>query len=276
MRRVFGIVLVLAAVLAGGAGARARHDDGGGVRWLEGRVAHVSDGDTIVLANGTRIRLLDINTPEISHDGAPAEPGGDAAAVRMRQLVDGKDVRVSVVGKGFDKYGRTLGHVYVGNVWVNGVMVREGFAHVYTFADNDRFGVTLLKLEAAARAEKRGIWALPQWQVFAAATCCDPEMMEHFGLVQGRVLDVAHAGKGTYVNFGPDYRTDFSVWVKDKDMKAFYRRGWANLDCLKGSTVRVHGRMDPVNGVLVHATHPTQIEVLTQGACPLPDLSDQP
>jgi micrococcal nuclease len=240
------------------------------VRWLQGTVVQVFDGDTLVLADGTRVRLLDINTPEISHGGRVAEPGSYEAAQRLRHLALGQAVAVSVRGKGFDRYGRTLGHVYLqpSHIWLNGVLVREGLAHVYTFADNVRFGRELLPLEELARTEKRGLWKDARWRVRDAATCCPPQDIDKFALVEGTVHNVAAAGKAIYLNFGPDYRTDFSVWVKRKDLRLFKALGWKELACLDRATVRVRGRLDPVDGVLMRVTHPEQITLLRGGACP--------
>ncbi|RYG58157.1 MAG: thermonuclease family protein, partial [Alphaproteobacteria bacterium] len=59
-------------------------------RVISGYVASVYDGDTLQLADGTKVRLLDINTPELDHKGGKSEPYAREAAEKLRQLVDEK------------------------------------------------------------------------------------------------------------------------------------------------------------------------------------------
>ena len=60
-----------------------------------------------------------------------------------------------------DKYGRTVGRVYVGATDVNAEMIRQGAAWAYRQYLKDQ---SLLRLEPEAKAAKRGLWALPEAQ----------------------------------------------------------------------------------------------------------------
>jgi endonuclease YncB( thermonuclease family) len=123
---------------------------------LEGRVVGVKDGDDIVVLVGKtqhRIRLANIDAPEYD------QPWGSKAKQALSKRVFGKQVRVNDVG--VDRYGRTIGEVYADNVCVNCEQVREGHAWVYRKYSDDP---VLLKLEAEARAAKRGLWSLPESQ----------------------------------------------------------------------------------------------------------------
>ena len=135
---------------------------------IAGRVVSLSDGDTVtVLAPGNRqvrVRLGEIDTPE------SRQPYGTRARQELSELVFGKDIRVTV--QDTDRYGRTVGRVYAGAVDVNAEMVRRGAAWVYRQYSRDP---ALLPIEAEARAERRGLWALPEaerqppWEWRAAA-----------------------------------------------------------------------------------------------------------
>lgn len=121
-----------------------------------GRVVAVFDGDTVeVLVDGEprRIRLAGIDTPE---RGQPwAERSKQALAAR----IFGKEVQINAVA--VDRYGRTVGELYADNVCVGCELVREGHAWVYRRFTDDP---VLLALEDEARAEKRGLWGLPESQ----------------------------------------------------------------------------------------------------------------
>ena len=124
--------------------------------FFDARVVAVVDGDTIeVLAGQERkkIRLAGIDTPE------RGQPWAGQAKAALSARVFGRDVRINEVA--VDRYGRTVGEVYADDVCVGCELVREGHAWVYRQFTQDR---VLLDLEAEARAEGRGLWALPESQ----------------------------------------------------------------------------------------------------------------
>jgi endonuclease YncB( thermonuclease family) len=97
---------------------------------LSGKVVGVSDGDTLTLlvADGSsfkqvKVRLGEIDTPE------SRQPYGERAKQALSDRVFGKPARVVV--ETTDKYGRTVGRVYVGGVDVNAELVKQGAAWVY-------------------------------------------------------------------------------------------------------------------------------------------------
>jgi endonuclease YncB( thermonuclease family) len=121
------------------------------------RVLSVVDGDSlwVLTHDGARVevRLSDIDSPERN------QPYGARARRELADLVDRKSVRLDT--DGVDRYGRTLARVHVGAVDVNAELVRRGAAWVYRKYSHDE---SLAALEKAARAEKRGLWALPASQ----------------------------------------------------------------------------------------------------------------
>ena len=135
---------------------------------LLGRVVGLADGDTLTLLTAerdqVRVRLGEIDTPE------SRQPYGTRARQILSGLVFGKDVRIVV--QDTDRYGRTVGRVYAGAQDVNAEMVRQGAAWVYRQYSRD---AELLRIEAEAKAARRGLWALPEaerippWEWRAAA-----------------------------------------------------------------------------------------------------------
>ena len=124
--------------------------------FFEGRVVGVIDGDTIDVLVGhetRRVRLSGIDTPE------RGQPWADRAKRALSRRVFAKEVRVNDVGT--DRHGRTVGEVYADNVCVGCELVREGNAWVYRKYTDDP---VLYKLEAEARAARRGLWSLPEAQ----------------------------------------------------------------------------------------------------------------
>jgi endonuclease YncB( thermonuclease family) len=90
---------------------------------------YVIDGDTLDI-DGTRIRILSIDTPETFRSRCDNELKlGLAAKQRLRELLDSGEV--SYTPDGVDRFGRTLAHVYVGDVNVGDVLLKEGHALPY-------------------------------------------------------------------------------------------------------------------------------------------------
>lgn len=127
---------------------------------ISGRVVGVSDGDSLTLLveqKQVKVRLASIDAPE------KRQPFGQAAKSRLSELVFGKDVRV--VSSGSDRYGRTIGRVFVGETDVNAALVNAGLAWQYWQYDKS---VELWQAELDSREAHRGLWAdrdpVPPWE----------------------------------------------------------------------------------------------------------------
>jgi endonuclease YncB( thermonuclease family) len=124
-----------------------------------GRVRHVDDGDTIILVGGERVRLVQIDSPEIEN-GAECW-GAQAAAETHRLLPVGTTVRVVTDPKldQHDRYGRSLAYVWKGGTLINLRLVRDGMAAPYFFDDDiGRYARTIFRAAVAARKAGRGLW----------------------------------------------------------------------------------------------------------------------
>ena len=126
------------------------------------------DGDTIDLADGTkkgtRIRLIGANTPETVKQNSPIEPFGPEASRFTKEIIaqNKNRARIAYDGAKVDRYGRTLAHVWLGDVLLSERLIREGLAtaelqYSYSREMKDRFKAA----EDLAKQEKRGIWSLP-------------------------------------------------------------------------------------------------------------------
>lgn len=119
------------------------------------RVTSVVDGDTITLETGERVRYIGVDTPETY--GTP-ECFGAEAKERNRTLVEGRTVRLVADVEDRDKYGRLLRYVWVGDSFVNDVLVRDGYASTLTIPPNVAYADTFRLAAAEARAAGRGLW----------------------------------------------------------------------------------------------------------------------
>jgi micrococcal nuclease len=124
----------------------------------DGVVTRHTDGDTLRV-DGVKIRFIGIDTPEV---GGRAECYGAAAAARTASLLPvGTRVRLGYDIDRHDRYGRTLAYVYraADGLFVNGDLVRSGYANVMTVPPNVRHADALLALQREARDAGRGLWS---------------------------------------------------------------------------------------------------------------------
>lgn len=225
-----------------------------------GRVAQVIDGDSLRLTSGLVVRLAEIDAPREQ----PGDPYGAQATAALRTLATGKTVQLRYGGLRRDKRGRALAQVFIPGaqpVWLQREMLARGLARVHTWPDNRAEAQTLLNAEAAARSARRGLWASPAYAVRTA----DPNhLLRHhrsFQLVEGKVAEVAERRGRIYLNFGENYRTDFTITV-DPAAARLWSGGPAGLQQLQGKTIRVRGWLSEFNGPAIRANHPEQIEIL--------------
>lgn len=125
-------------------------------------VESVVDGDTIVVAGGTRVRLLGVDTPETKDPRKPVQCFGVEASAHTSSLVEpGTPVRLVYDVERLDQYGRTLAYVYrqVDGLFVNAALVAEGFALVATFPPNVAHVEEFTALARVAREGGRGLWS---------------------------------------------------------------------------------------------------------------------
>ena len=135
-------------------------------------VTRAVDGDTLVLENNERVRLIGIDTPEmhesdkLNHDAQRS--GQDVRTIIQlgrrsyeftKKLVEGKRVRLEFDVERLDRYKRILAYVYLlDGTFLNAEIVRQGYASLMTYPPNVKYADLFLKLYQEARQNQRGLW----------------------------------------------------------------------------------------------------------------------
>jgi endonuclease YncB( thermonuclease family) len=226
-----------------------------------GRVVEVIDGDTVVLADGREVRLVGIQAPKLplGRPGFPTWPLAPQAQRALAALVLDREVRLGIGGRERDRHGRVLAQLFrTGDgLWIQGEMVREGLARVYTFPDNRALASELYARERAARAAGRGIWALEAYAVLPSEAA--ERALDQFALVEGAVRAVGEARGSVYLNFGADWKRDFTAVIRPEALRVFTMEGLEPA-AYEGRRIRVRGWVESWNGPMIEVTHPEQIE----------------
>lgn len=226
------------------------------------RVAEVVDGDTLVLEDGREVRLVGLQAPKLplGREGFETWPLAEEARAALVELAQGRQVTLGYGGRRVDRHGRALAHLFRDDgLWLQGELLARGLGRVYSFSDNRALVTEMLERERRARREGAGIWSDPWYGIRAADQLSDA--IDSFQLVEGRVLDAAVVRDRGYLNFGRDWKDDFTVSI-DPEARRLFEAAGRPVESFEGLRIRVRGWIKSFNGPMIEATHPEQIEVI--------------
>ena len=134
------------------------------------RVRKVLDGDSVILENGVRVCYHGVRAPEMGHYVKDAAPMAAEATQRNAELVEGKQVKLTLAKDPFDIHGRVLARVTLqrdatevsagGETDVGSLLIKEGFARSFGLGMAPDEYRDLKQLEETARLQKVGLWSL--------------------------------------------------------------------------------------------------------------------
>ncbi len=244
--------------------------DESGVETGTGAVLEALDGQTLRLDTGDEVTLAGLRAPQAAAGLGPAEPGFEASKAALAGLAVGHSLQFapSLQTGPRDRWGRIAAHVWraegEGETWLQARLTAAGAArvdpeHAGTASpgapDWDEAAAALLVREAEARAAVRGLWREAYYAVRPADAAS--ASIGAFQIVEGVVVDVADVRGRIYLNFGPDYRTDFTASIAPDDVDGFERD---RVFALPGARVRVRGFVEARNGPMISLTRAVQLE----------------
>ena len=212
-------------------------------------------GSVIRLDDGHEIRLTGI------------EAKGDAAKEKLQRLIAGKELKQD--NGVIDRYGRVAADIYASTdngetVWLQGALLKDGFAFVYPPTGSEPRLADLLKAEHDARTAGIGIWGEAE---YADKPADRPRAIPYgrFVFIAGKVVKAERVKNKFYLNFGDNWRSDFTATIAAHDLRLFTKAG-IDPETYQGKTVRVRGWVKRDFGPMITVTHPAQIELLGETA----------
>lgn len=217
----------------------------------EATVTAVRDGGTLMLADGRELKLAGV---DVAADGREI----------LQSLAMGQPLRLERLGPQEDRYGRLVAYAFPGESTqsLQSALLAQGRARVSARIGARACAGTLLTIERAARAEKRGLWADPNFAPIRAEDLTRLQAEKgNFSLIEGKVLSVRESGATIYVNFGRRWTTDFTVIILKRQQRTFTDAG-VEPKKLEGRRIRVRGWIEQRGGPVVMAEAPEQIELI--------------
>jgi endonuclease YncB( thermonuclease family) len=223
-------------------------------------LAKVLDGETFLTADGREVRLAGVLAQGAGGEAA-LSPLTATARANLAAALNGGAITIAPVEDAPDRYGRILAQVFAGDAWVQGSLLQAGAVRMAPDRAASPCAKQLIAAEEKARADRAGHWGDG---VFSLRT---PEQVKSragsFQAVEGMVTTATTYKGRAYINFGPDYRTDFTVTVAPADMKLF-RAARFDVKGLAGKRVRVRGWVELYNGPEMQIATPAAIEMLDE------------
>jgi hypothetical protein len=212
-------------------------------------VVEVVSPDLVMLDDGEAVKLAGL--AYMPRD----EPYAAQATAELQTLVLGQDVELLSGGAPKDPFGRRVAHLRLvkGRKWVEGEMLEAGAARVRTFPDNRALASEMLEREAMARVAKRGLWALPFYDVRLPS---EARLAHGFAIVEGRVTAVRRIGRGFELEV-EGLRADIPAQAA-----ADFEAAGKSPPLLAGKLIRMRGTIR--GGPSMRLDHPEALEVLTQ------------
>lgn len=212
------------------------------------------------------MRLLAIDYPFVpgEHD-SPAVIAGkfvlekllpENTEVMLYQTRDQKIPRTN-------RMGQILAHLVNKKTgqWINGEMVRSGVAWTMTDAANPDMAADLYGLEETARAGKKGLWARQSpFDVLTPETASQGNGT--FRIIEGTINRAATSKNNLYLNFGADWRKDFTVMISPALRRKMSQNGLDPMS-LSGTKVRVRGWLREWNGPFMELETLERMEILS-------------
>lgn len=230
---------------------------------LSGIPDRAIDGQTIALTDGRVLRLESIQAPFLSadHDRVRSWPLAEMAHKTLGSLMGPSQLTIQPAAQPLDRFGRLVGQAYrPDGTWLQAELVRLGLARVAGSRANHGGLNALLRLEDEARRQALGLWDL---EFYAVRDHEDlDQLIGTFQLVEGRVTSVARIKGRIFLNFGDNWRTDFTITVAPKDRRRIEDDGF-DFSTLKEKRVRIRGWLGERNGPVIEMDHRAQLEVLS-------------
>jgi endonuclease YncB( thermonuclease family) len=224
------------------------------------KVIRIRDNGVLILDGRRTVKLEGLLWPAGARGGTPDPAVAQSIAALQRLIAAHRLVLHSREPK-LDRFDRLRVHALLADgEWLQREIVRRGLARVSVAPDRPECARELYAAEAEARAAGLGLWANSTYRVRTPESLRWQDLGT-FQIVEGQVLSAKVTGGRGYLDFGRNWRTDFTATIAPEDMKRFIS---ANIDpeSFAGKRVRVRGWIDRLHGFEIEASSPAQIEVL--------------
>ena len=218
-------------------------------------IKKIYDGDTLLLSNGKKIRLLGINTPETEGRYKSAQAGGEEAKVWLKKRLADHKIRLDYDVEKKDKYSRLLAHIFTEeDQHINLELVKLGLATVSIFPPNTKYTKVLLEAEQHAEDTQVGVWQREEYSPKKTQRL-NSSNYKGWQRIIGKIIDIHHTRKNSYLKLSDS----FSLKISKRSSGLF-----PDLETYKDRQIEVRGWVNKKKDTFsMFIRHPSQIKTLS-------------
>jgi len=207
------------------------------------------------MKNGDKVRYIGIDTPEFG------SPLFIEVKERNSSLVSGKKVRLEICPEErSDPYGRLLAFVYVNEKMVNSILLKEGLATTLIIPPCGLIVEEEFKrVELEAINSRVGLWTDESKPISHLEA---GRYLGKIKRVSGKIISTYYSGKALFLNYGDDYKRDFTVVIFTEDLDSFTKAGIDPENFYNNKESIVTGRIKAFNGPEIVVRGPEQIKIV--------------
>ena len=223
-------------------------------------VANTLSGDKLEDPSGQLLQLAAVKAPEVWPKGAPyaSWPYAKQSQAILASKVTGQTLELFCSKEKLSFDGKLIAHVLLPDgQWLQHQLVREGAVFLFPRAEQSEGQEALQAAELIARSGQRGLWT--ELDLLAHAT--EKLTSGRFKIVSGTVLNAARSGNRIFLNFGHDWRQDFTLEIPRRFWRHFENAG-INLLELKGQHIEARGWVTWRGGPHILLEGPGQMHLL--------------
>ncbi len=224
-------------------------------------VSQVYDGDTLRLSNGQKVRLIGINTPEMSRNNRTAEPYAVDAKNALNALFSqNKTIKLLYGKEKKDNYGRILAHGFLADDRnIQASLLNLGLARAIAIPPNTRFSTCYQQQELGARCSKSGLWKKPG---IILAKKLKPKNTG-YQLLEGQVKKIDRNKQGIWLNID----NKLTIGIRPENLALFND---SVINALLNQTIIVRGWVNKSNRstpYYLRIKHPAALQLSRDFAC---------
>lgn len=183
-----------------------------------------------------------------------------SAQEKLKTLALDQELNLHYVNNKANRHGNFSAIMQHNGTNLSEELIKNGLAFVY-FIDQTSDTKPLFVAEEKARKSKAGMWHDSNFLILNTTdlTIDYSNNLNHFVIIEGVVNNLYISKKNTYLNFGTDWHTDFTIQLENKILKIF-----PNFipEKLKGKKLRVRGWLENYNGPFMKIFNPSNVEII--------------
>lgn len=224
-------------------------------------VKWVYDGDTLLLTDKRKIRIIGIDTPEVKHHKQKAEAFGARAREALRELLKKSDNHVFLrySKEKYDRFSRVLAHVYLPDgTNISKWLLEKGYASTLNIPPNIQLANCYSKAESLAQNLSLNIWRLKSHKIKDAESL--PRRTKGFVRLMGTVKKIKHHKKSLIMELDSNTKSHIQIKITKRNLRYFKS---LDLDTLWNQTIIISGILKKRHGKRsIYLNHPTQIKIV--------------